>query len=173
MKYYRSLLVLLVFSPVINFAQDADQKDVDHWEPFRPLIGIWNGHRTGLGGDATQKVEWKFVLGDKFLLCTTTTTSGSDPHEDLGMISYDQQRKKFVYRAFFTEGFVNQYVAKISDDGKTIEFETEAIENGPPGLKAKEIIQINGDKIHQELHLASGDKPYELCVSVDMERKKK
>lgn len=33
----------------------------DVWAPFRPLVGKWTGERTGLGGEALQPLEWKFV----------------------------------------------------------------------------------------------------------------
>lgn len=167
----RSFFSAILFSVTIATAITAQEPvEDDHWAPFRPLVGKWTGERTGMGGDAKQTVEWEFVLGDQFLRCTTNSISGDDPHQDIGFISYDKQRKKFIYRAFFSEGFVNHYVADISDDGKTIKFVSEEVENGPPGLRVLETIKLNGDKIISECKLASGDQPYKLCVSVKLEK---
>ncbi len=138
MKQCLIILTLCVWGGNFLLAQEPveDQQESanDVWAPFRPLLGTWMGERTGIGGDATQIVRWKFVLGDQFLHCSTQTISGDDPHEDIGLISYDKTRQKFVYRSFFSEGYVNQYVGEISEDGKTIEFASEFVENGPPGL---------------------------------------
>ena len=101
------------------------QETADEWAPLRPFVGTWQGRRTGMGGDATQETELKFVLGGKFLQCTTKTIEGPDPHTDMGMISYDRSRGKFVYRSFFSEGFVNTYIGTVSEDGNSIEFVSE------------------------------------------------
>lgn len=180
MKTYMFVALTLAFYAQPLPVQESSDKErqiqgqlkeqVDPWAPFRPLVGKWKGQKTGMGGDATQSVEWKFILGDQFLHCQTVSKGEGDPHEDFGVLSYDKARKRFVYRAFFSEGFVNQYVAKISNDGKLIELVTEAVENGPPGLRAKEIIKIDSGRMHQELHLASGDKPFKKCVSADLKK---
>jgi hypothetical protein len=60
-------------------------------------------------------------------------------HEDWGSISYDHPRETFVFRQFHIEGFENQYLLKsITEDGQTISFVTEAIENIAHGWKAIE-----------------------------------
>lgn len=169
-------IVTALVCGLIGFGHCAAQEtatnsdgDQDVWAPFRPLIGKWVGERTGMGGDATQSVEWKFVLGDQFIQCTTKTLTGDDPHADLGMISYDQVRRKLVYRSFFSEGFVTQYVATIADDG-TISFETEAIENGPPGLRVREVLQLKNGVLKQECLMANGDGPFQSCIMVTLKR---
>ena len=173
MKQIAALLVLGLLAAGSASGQTSHNqpsKPTDVWAPFRPLVGKWTGARTGLGGDATQTVEWKFVLGNQFLQCETKTTSGDDPHADLGLISFDKSRQKFVYRSFLSEGYVNQYVGTVSADGKTIEFETESVENGPPGLRAKEIVSFEGNIVRQECLLASGDKPLQSCVVVTLRK---
>ena len=165
MKTISIMLLVFAISAAVGVAQESGPASTgDLWAPFRPLVGKWVGERTGLDGDAMQTVEWKFVLGNKFLQYATKTIAADDPHADIGMISYDKSRKKFICRAFFSEGYVNQYVGTISENGKTIEFETEAVENGPPGLRVKEIVRLDGDVVKQECLLASGDKPFESCI---------
>ena len=45
--------------------------------------------------------------------------------------------KKYIFRQFHVEGFVNEYYASFSEEGKTIIFDSRAIENLPPGWKAR------------------------------------
>ncbi|MGI9519882.1 MAG: heme-binding beta-barrel domain-containing protein [Pirellulaceae bacterium] len=164
------LMLLTVASCDRVYAQDPATSP-DHWAPLRPMIGVWEGQRTGMGGDANMEVEWKFVMGENFIRVSSKTIEGDDPHGDVGFISFDQARQQFVYRAFFSEGFVNQYAGTMSDDGKSIEFESESVENGPPGLRAKEVISLHeGGGMQTQLHLASGDQPFKLCVTVDLTR---
>ena len=116
--------------------------------------------------DPVQAVDPQLDVHDR-----SASITGDDPHEDLGIISFDKARNCFVYRSFFSEGFVNQYVGKLSDDGKTIEFETEAIENGPPGLRAREVITIEDDQVRSQCLLASGDQPFKVCITLELQRR--
>jgi hypothetical protein len=55
-------------------------------------------------------------------------------------------RQAYVFRQFHSEGFVNQYVcAGPETDGKTFIFLSEAIENIPPGFKARLTYRILDD----------------------------
>jgi hypothetical protein len=85
-------------------------------------------------------------------------------HEDWGLISYDRASETFVFRQLHIEGFVNQYLLEnIADDGQTISFATEAIENIAPGWKAKEIYRILGPyKFVGISELAAPDKKFEI-----------
>ena len=164
MKQITILLALCLPGSGQALAQDSE----DVWAPLRPFVGNWVGQRTGLGGDAKQSTEIDFVLGDQYLQCTTKTLEGEDPHADMGMISYDKARQKFVYRSFMSEGFVNTYVGSVSEDGKSIEFVTEKVENGPAGLKAREVWSLDGGILKSECFLASGDNPFKSCIVVKM-----
>ena len=120
---------------------------------------------------ALQRRHSKAVPGyGKFLQCKSSSKARGDHHQDIRLISYDESRQKYVYRAFHSEGFVNRYVAELSSDGSRITFTSESIENGPPGLKAMEIIELNGGKLETTLKLASGVGPYKVCASGKLER---
>ena len=165
----KSAMLLLILTAATNSIAEAQQTE-DRWAAFQPLVGKWKGTGQGPTGAPVQNVEWKFVLGGSLLQCTTSSQARGDHHQDIGLISYDTSRQKFIYRAFHSEGFVNQYVATISPDGTVIEFVSESIENGPPGLRAMETLQFKGTSLETTLRLATGDGPYKVCASAKLER---
>ena len=66
------------------------------------------------------------------------------------LISFDSARKRFVFRQFHTEGFVNMYVQEPGNDANTIVFVTEAIENIPSGYRARETLHNpERERIHR------------------------
>ncbi len=155
-------------------AGPVTQSQQDVWAPLRGLVGIWQGTSEGKFGPATLETTWKFVLDGKFLQSTTMSISDDEVHQDLGMLSYDKERKRFVYRAFYSEGYVSKYLLSISEDGKTLEFETESVENGfAPGLRAKDTLAFVGaNELRGTFALATGSNPYETCISSQLWRKK-
>ena len=66
-------------------------------------------------------------------------------------------------RQFHGEGFVNQYVGTPGADGRSIVFETEAIENIPPGCRARETYRFVGpDEVLETFELAGPGKGFEI-----------
>ena len=59
-------------------------------------------------------------------------------------MSFDKGRKRFVYRQFHVEGFVNQYVLEAEGEEGVRVFVSEAIENIPGGWRALKSIPSNG-----------------------------
>ncbi len=139
----KKLLVVLALLPCLVLAQDTKKEDV--WEPLRPFIGQWAGTGSGNSGTSTVETKFGFVFNETYLQVTTKAVfepqeknPEGEIHEDLGYISYDKGRKKFVFRQFHVEGFINQYVLdSISADGNTIVFTSESLENAPPGMSAR------------------------------------
>jgi hypothetical protein len=97
-----------------------------------------------------------------------------EKHEDIGYISYDSIRGKFVLRQFMQEGFVTQYVLDtLSSDGKTFIFLSESIENIPPGFRAKVTYRIlNQDEFLWIFELAAPGKELECYSQNHLNRKK-
>ncbi|UCF58842.1 MAG: hypothetical protein JSV15_07290 [Candidatus Bathyarchaeota archaeon] len=87
-------------------------------------------------------------------------------HEDIGFFSYDSNRERFVLRQFHVEGFVNQYILQnLAEDGKTMVFVTESIENIPSGWRAKETYKVlNDDEFTEVFKLAAPGKDFEVCT---------
>ena len=84
-------------------------------------------------------------------------------HEDVGYISYDRSRKRFVLRQFHVEGFVNQYVGEEGANPGTFGFTSEALENAPAGWRALETYVVLGpDDFEETFELAETGKPFEV-----------
>jgi hypothetical protein len=141
---------LILLLPLVLWAQ-ADQKE-DVWHILRFLEGTWTGQGDGMSGVSSVTQTYTFVLGAKFLEMKTLAefkpqekNPKGEIHEDMGLFSFDGSRKKFMLRSFYVEGFVNRYVLEeISDDGRTLTFVTEEVENAPPGTIAKLIFKWDG-----------------------------
>ena len=68
----------------------------------------------------------------------TESRPEGENHIDWGIVSFDKQRNKIIFRQFNIEGYVNQYVLNdsLSNESKLI-FETEIIENFVEGGSAR------------------------------------
>jgi len=177
MRIKLTIAALVLFSSLAP-AQTTTRSD--SWEPIRALVGTWEGTGKGQPGDSKVQREYRLVLNDKFLHVQNKSTYEPQPknpkgevHEDWGMISFDKGRKKFVLRQFHVEGFVNQFVMNSSDDGKTIVFTSESIENIPAGYRARETYKIVGaDEFIEIFEIAEPGKDFEVYSENHFRRKK-
>lgn len=146
MKKIIAITLLLAVTLTIN-AQDK-------WQPFEKLIGNWQGTGSGFSGSIstinssfllTMNKQYLEVKNESVFVPTEKNPEG-EVHQDWGLISYDKQRKVYVFRQFHVEGFVNQYV--LNPEQSTAEklvFESEVIENFIPGGKARWTILIKSE----------------------------
>lgn len=83
-------------------------------------------------------------------------------------------RKKFVYRQFHIEGFMNQYTLDgLLSDNKVMIFNTEAIENIPQDWRARETYQIiSDDELKETFELSAPNKPFEVYTQVILRKVK-
>jgi hypothetical protein len=148
------------------------------WTNLKFLIGLWRGNGSGQAGTSNVERSYQLILNGKFLQVRNKSTYApqsqnpqGEVHEDLGLISYDETRKIYVFRQFHIEGFVNQYVMDyLAPDGKTIVFTSESIENIPAG-RAKESYQVvNPDEFIETFELAAPGKNFELYVRSQFKR---
>ncbi len=180
MRTARTIVIALIaFSSLVSFAGAAAQTDAsqsqaqDIWKPFRFFEGRWEGTGQGKPGVSHGKQTWGFILRGKYLQVRNEARfepQGQNPagevHEDFGLISYDTARKKYVFRQFHVEGFVNQYVSDgPAADGKTFVFVSEAIENIPPGFSARLTYRIlDENSFEQTFDLAAPGQEF-ACYS--------
>lgn len=170
-------MAVFFLSSLVAFANQSE--NIDIWKPLEFLEGIWTGQGEGMSGISTVTQEYRFILNGKFL--QMKTRSEFDPqeknpegeiHEDIGFFSFDRARKKFMLRGFYIEGFINQYVGDVSEDGKTIAFETEAIENAPPGTRAKLVFQkTSRSELEQSFFVAWPGREFS-CMSTNKLKRK-
>jgi len=172
----RILLLITVLAVPILAQQPAVRSD-----PFAPLrffVGAWRGEQNGEPGHGTAERTYSFVLKDRFVQVNNTSTyppqeknRTGETHHDMGMIGYDKARKKFVFRQFHVEGFVNTYVQEDSGDAKKIVFVSESIENIALGWRARETYLIlNENEFIERFELAEPGKDFALYSEAHLKR---
>ncbi len=173
------LLALVVAGPPARSA-DTPVPKPDPWQAVRPLLGSWEGEADGQPGKGRSAREYRFTLNDRFIQVTAQATyppqeknPKGEVHEDVGFLSYDKTAQKLVLRQFHGEGFVNHYVlASLSDDRRTLVFETVAIENIPAGWRAREIYRIvSDDEFLETFALAAPGKEFDIYSATRFRRK--
>jgi hypothetical protein len=111
-----------------------------HLAPLARFVGRWRGTAEGEPGTGTVERTYAPILAGKFIEERNTSSYASgEIHHHLAFWSFDRARGRFVFRQFHQESFVNQFVAATPDlvDGRLV-VDSEAIENIPPGYRARE-----------------------------------
>lgn len=174
-------ITLLFLVVAIQTATAKQTKQDSIWQTVNFFTGEWKGTGGGEPGNGSYERTCTFILNKKFIEIRNKTTylpqeknPKGELHEDVGYISYDKGRKKFVLRQFHIEGFVNQFTLdSISVDGKTLVFVSEAIENIPMGWRAKETYNIaNENEFTETFELAPPGKPFEVYSTVTLKKAK-
>lgn len=175
-----SLLCLVLFVGPSVAATPTDPSLV--WDPLRFFVGSWTGTGNGQPGESTVEREYRWTLKNRFVEVRNQSTYAPQPknlkgevHEDHGMISWDKRRHRFVLRQFHVEGFVNQYVAdSLATGADSIVFTSEAIENIPPGFRARETYRILGpDEFIERFEMAEPNSAFATYSEVRLKRTKK
>ena len=170
--------ILLVAAFVVAAHAQDKAPTPDRFAPLRFLAGTWRGDQAGEPGRGTAERTYQFILNDRFLQETNTSTylpqernKPGEIHHHMSMVSYDSGRKAFVFRQFHTEGFVNTYVQQPTNDDKKVVFVTEAIENIPAGYRARETYTIvNHDEFIERFEIAEPGKDFALYSEAHLKR---
>lgn len=175
------MLMLVIIALILPGLSSQSDKRQDVWEPLKFLVGSWEGTGTGRPGRSRVQREYLFVLGDRFLQVKNKSTyppqkenPKGESHEDLGVFSYDRNRKQFVLRQFHVEGFVNQYTLEpvAATESKVLVFISESIENIPSGWRARETYRIvNSNQFTETFELAAPGKEFEVYTETHFRRK--
>jgi len=175
----KKLLLYSMLLPALLLGHPEKKQDI--WEPFQFLVGEWEGKGEGKSGLSQVEKNFHFIMNGKYLHLKTRAVFEpqernleGEVHEDWGFFSYDLFKKKFVFRQFNSEGFINQYVLEsISDDGKTLIFDSEQLENAPPGWRARITYKIVDDyNLVESFDLATPGKELQCYIRNVLERKK-
>src|SRR5581483_11442196 len=173
----RTITLVLATAATPIFGQQIGSSS-DVFAPLRFLVGSWRGDQSGQPGKGTSERTYEFVLNDRFLQVKNTSTyppqeenRKGEVHHDSGMIGYDRARKRFVFRQFHGEGFVNTYVQEENADAKMLVFTSEAIENLAPGWRARETYVILGnDEVIERFELAEPGKDFSVYSEAHLKR---
>jgi hypothetical protein len=175
---HHTAILLLATSVVIPVSGQRLASSSDRFAPLRFFVGSWRGDQSGQPGNGTSERTYEFVLHDRFLQLNNTSTyppqeknKSGEIHHDMGMIGYDQARKKFVFRQFHQEGFVNSYVQEETGDARKLIFTSEAIENIAPGWRARETyFLLSNDEFIERFELAEPGKDFSLYSEAHLKR---
>lgn len=137
-----------------------ESESTDPWGPLRLLEGTWEGAIDGRLGQGKGLRRFYFILDGKFLLLRHASvrlpqekSPKGDYHLELGVFSFDRERKTLVYREFLVEGYVNRYTCDV--EPRRLLCTTESVENGP-GMRARYTLEISdGYRHHETFELAS------------------
>jgi hypothetical protein len=175
----RGTFLIIAILPALLFGQAGTQKD-DVWAPLRFIVGAWEGSASSHSIEGRATCEGRFLFNGAFLQLESKDVFAPREempqgltHEDIGIFSYDRERKTLVLRQFHCEGFVNQYVLdSLSTGGTTIAFISERLENFPPGWRAKVQFEIFNDNEFVELYkLAPPEGELEVYSESHLTRK--
>lgn len=170
------LMLLVWFLPATLAGQQASV--ADPLQPLAFMIGRWEGTSEGQPGKATVQREYKRALSSRFIhgrnrseYAPQEKSPKGEIHEDEGWFSFDRARKRIVVRQFHVEGFVNQYVQDTESSPQKLVFTTEAIENIPPGWRARETYIVHGpDEFEEVFELAEAGKEFGLYSRARLKR---
>lgn len=151
---------------------DNQSNETDKWEKFRYFLGDWTGTGTGKPGGSSAERSYTLILADQFIQISNRSVfepqeanPSGEVHEEVGFLSFDQGRSKYVLREFHVEGFVNQYVLELDTNDETqFEFVTESIENIPPGWRARITLEILSEDSFREIFDLAGPGKQWTCV---------
>ncbi len=162
-----------------TFGEEPARPRRDALEPLRFLEGTWSG--TGRGEPGESQVEWTFafILGGSYLELRATSVYPPQPanpkgerHEEIGLFSFDRIRQRLVWRQFTLEKFVNQYLLEAGGEGGLV-FTTEAIENLPPGWRARETFRRLGpDALLTRFEIAEPGKGFKVYAENRLTRRR-
>lgn len=158
---------------------DETGLEEDLWNFFRYFLGSWKGTGSGKPGRSTVEREYKLVLNDQFIEVTNISVykpqeanPEGEVHEDIGYFSYDRSRRKYVFREFHVEGYVNQYLLEQADpDKRILVLITESVENIPPGWQARTTYEILGeDAFIETFDLAGPGQEWTCYITNEFKR---
>ncbi len=152
------LLLLILSCAALSGATAQSSAKPDPLAPLARLEGRWAGTLEGQPGKGTVERQYERVLRSRFIHVRNRSTyppqeknPKGETHEDVGYLSFDSGRKRIVFRQFHTEGFVNQYLLEPVTTPDRLVFVSEAIENIPPGYRARETYVIAGNSQLEEI----------------------
>jgi len=158
----------------------TDKGFVTPMAPLYYFLGEWTGEEKGAAGVGKGERKYEFVIKDVYLHFKNRSVfepqeknPEGEVHEDWGFFSFDKKRSKIILRQFHGEGFVNQYTLdSVTSDRNTIILNSESIENGPDGMRARYIYTaLNDNEFEETFELAMPGKELKPILTNRWKRK--
>jgi hypothetical protein len=151
---------------------------VDRFAAVSSLVGKWTGTAEGQPGRGTVEREYEPALNERFIRVRNRSTyppqtknPKGEIHEDEAFISFDSTRKRLVMRQFHVERFVVTYAQDLEAKAGTVVFVSEAIENIPPGYRARETYLLHGpDEFEEVFEMADPGKEFAVYSRTKFKR---
>jgi hypothetical protein len=152
----------------------------DKWGIFQYFLGNWTGSGSGKPGVSSVERSYALILADQFIEIKNRSVfepqeanPTGEVHEELGLISFDKRRSRYVLREFHVEGFVNQYVLTQVRAETHFTFVTESIENIPPGWSTRTTLEIlSEDNFREVFDLAGPGEEWNCYITIEFQRGK-
>lgn len=152
----------------IGAAQTETEPQQDPLALLRPLEGYWEGAIDGKLGTGVGVRTYELILEEQFLMWRHESvrepqekSPKGDYHRELGVFSYDSERKKIVLREFFVEGVVTRSVCD-TEDARLV-CVAERVESGP-GIRSRLTLRIHDPYSFDEIFELAfpGDEELEI-----------
>jgi hypothetical protein len=166
--------LLCLFAAATLSAQPAP----DPLSVLDSFLGKWQGTQEGQPGKGTVERDYTRIMRSRFVDTRNRSTyppqqnnPKGEAHEDAGIFSHDNARKRIVFRQFHVERFVIQYVMEPMATPGTLVFVSESIENIPAGFRARETYTIIGpDEFEEVFEIAEPGKDFSVYSRARLKR---
>ncbi len=128
-----ALLALTLCASTYAAAQPDAASPAHPLKELAFLEGSWSGTIDGTLGPATGQRDYRFVLGDRFLLMQhdrnpDDSVAVADRYDEWVIFSFDEEREVIALREFLIEGIVNTYTCELGSEPTRLTCESEFTE---------------------------------------------
>lgn len=178
-RIFGLLLFLALFAAPVA-AQAPPPVPAPAWRPFAefaPLIGSWSGTATAgerLGGRIARFTME--LAGTAFVERTSTifpaeAGKAEESFEEVGYVTYDREKRKYVAMYFFSTGVFGTYDVEILPDAG-IRMSAGALSNFEAGTRSRRVFTRKADgTLDLSLDLAPAGKDFAPFLSGTLKKK--
>jgi len=177
------VLAMLGFAALLAARPLAAQETAEKataWKPFQEfgfLTGSWSGTAESGGKVGGRVTRWTLEMGGNYLVQRGTTVfpaqggGAEDSSEEVGYVSYDRERRKYVAQIYFSTGVVGFYDVELPSEG-VVRLVSTSLLNFDMGGKMRLTLTKKADsELAYQLELAPGGKDFVAYVTSKMTKK--
>lgn len=180
MRRISGLLLSVAFFAAPVAAQAPPPASAPAWRPFAefaPLLGTWSG--TATSGTRIGGLVARFSMelaGTVFVERSTTVFpaeagKAEESFEEVGYVTYDREKRKYVATYFFSTGVFGAYDVEILPEGG-IRMSAGALSNYEAGTRSRRLVARKADgTLDLSLDLAPAGKDFAPFLSGTLKKK--